>query len=74
MTISFTKFNTLLKKKKLSKKALAEKAGLHPSTISRMASGDGNVRIETLHCLCKVLDCDISAIVGFVFVKDEESI
>jgi DNA-binding Xre family transcriptional regulator len=74
MTISFKKFNTLLKKKKLSKKFVAEKAGLHPSTLSRIASNEGNVRVDTLHCLCKVLNCNISDIVEFIFDENEEPI
>ena len=71
MSISFKKFNLLLKKKNLSKRYVAEKANLHPTTLSRIASGNGNVRIDTLHCLCKFLNCDISEIVEFNFGKKE---
>ncbi len=69
MTISFKKFNTLLKRKHLFKKELAEKAALHPSTLSRISSGSGNIRITTLHALCKALNCDIGDVLEFTWDK-----
>ncbi len=61
MTISFQKLWILIEKRGLTKKALANLAGIHPSTLTRMET-NGTVSKAVLVSICRVLDCDIADI------------
>jgi len=58
MTISFQKLWLLLKRKGLTKKALARLAGIHPSTLTRMESA-GTISKAVLINICQALECEI---------------
>ena len=56
MAVSYKKLWKLLIDKEMSKKELAEKAGLSTYTLTKMNKGD-SVKSDTLVKICKALDC-----------------
>lgn len=65
MRISYKKLWDLLIDKGMSKKDLAQKAGLNVFTIAKLKKG-GVVRLETLVKICIALDCMFDDIMEIV--------
>lgn len=69
MNISYKKLWKLLIDKELTKKRLAELAGLSQYTINKLNRGE-NVTTDTLGKICMVLKCNIGDICEFIFEDD----
>jgi DNA-binding Xre family transcriptional regulator len=65
MRLSYNKLWHLLLDKKMSKKALAELAGVSGSTLTKL-SRDETVNTEVIEKICTVLGCDLNDIVQLV--------
>ena len=63
--VSYKRLFKLLIDKEMSKKELAEKAGLSAYTITKMNKGE-SVNASTLAKICKVLDCSFDDIMEIV--------
>ena len=63
--VSYKKLWKLLIDKEMSKKELAEKAGLSTYTLTKMNKGD-SVKSDTLVKICTVLDCTFDDIMEIV--------
>lgn len=61
MDVSYKKLWKLLIDKDLTKKSLAEKAGLSQYAINKLNRND-NVTVETLVKICRALDCTVDDI------------
>ena len=61
MGANFDKLFKLMIDKKIRKGELAAKAGISPTTITKMARGE-NVTSTVLVKLCNVLECDVGDI------------
>lgn len=57
LTVIADNLSKLMKKKNISQKELAEKAGVSPTTISRVMH-KSSVNLETLCCLQAALNCE----------------
>ena len=64
MTVSYVGLWKLLLEKGLQKQDLVEKAGLRSATVAKMGKGE-SVSLESLHKICKTLECDIGDIMEF---------
>ena len=64
--VSYKKLWKLLIDKEMSKKELAEKAGLSTYTLTKMNKGD-SVKSDTLVKICKALKADAEAVVLFTY-------
>lgn len=67
--ISYKKLWKLLIDKEMSKKELAEKAGLSTYTVTKMNKGD-SVKSDTLVKICKALNCTFDDIMEIVDIGD----
>ena len=67
--VSYKKLWKLLIDKEMSKKELAEKAGLSTYTLTKMNKGD-SVKSDTLVKICKALDCTFDDIMEIVDVGE----
>ena len=65
MEISYKKLWKLLIDMDMSKKDLAEKAGLSTFTLTKMNKGD-SVKSDTLVKICKALDCTFDDIMEII--------
>ena len=65
MAISYKKLWKLLIDKDMTKKNLAQKAGLSTYTLTKMNKGDP-VKSNTLAKICKALDCTFDEIMEIV--------
>ncbi len=63
--VSYKKLWKLLIDKEMSKKELAEKAGLSTYTLTKMNKGD-SVKSDTLVKICKALNCTFDDIMEIV--------
>ena len=68
ITYNFNKLWHLLLDKEMSKKQLAEKAGVSVASLGRMKRGQA-LSYDRMMRICKVVDCDITEIMD---VKKEE--
>lgn len=57
--ILYNRIKAVLAEKAITNKALAEKLGVAPETVSRWCTNDIQPPVETLHDIAKVLDVDI---------------
>lgn len=54
----------ILKKRKMTQRELAEKAGLTTQTISLMASGyPRQIRLETIDAICEALEIEVGDLI-----------
>lgn len=67
--VSYKKLWKLLIDKELSKKELAEKAGLSTYTLTKMNKGD-SVKSDTLVKICKALNCTFDDIMEIVDIGE----
>ena len=65
MAVSYKKLWKLLIDKDMKKKELCAKAGISPSSLTKMGK-NGHVTTEVLLKICTALDCDISDIIEFL--------
>ena len=65
MAVSYKKLWKLLIDKEMKKKELCAKAGISPSSLTKMGK-NGHVTTEVLLKICTALDCDISDIIEFL--------
>ncbi len=63
--VSYKKLWKLLIDRDMSKKDLAEKAGLSTFTLTKMNKGD-SVKSDTLVKICKALDCTFNDIMEII--------
>ena len=49
----------------MKKRDLAEKAGISPATISKMAAGE-NITMEVVEKVCRALKCNMDDIAEFI--------
>lgn len=70
MTISYAKFEQILRRRHMTKKQLAEIAAIHPTTVTRMVTGNGYVCVHTLYAICRALDCNVGDIMDFELDDD----
>ena len=71
MTVSYKKLWKLLIDKDMLKKDLQAASGISWTSVTKMSKGE-TVSMEILMKVCKALDCDISDIVEFISVENEE--
>lgn len=58
---------------KLTRKALADKTGIRPNTISSLWKGDSKrLEIEQLNKLCAALDCQPGDLLEYVADKEQD--
>jgi len=69
MKIIYNKLWKLLIDKKMRKQDLQREAGISSTSIAKLAKGE-NIQTDTLIKICKVFNCDISAIMEIDF-EDE---
>lgn len=65
MAVTYKKLWKLLIDKDMKKKDLCEKAGISPSSVTKMKN-NGHVTTEVLQKICTALDCRIEDIVEIV--------
>lgn len=65
MAVTYKKLWKLLIDKDMKKKELCEKAGISPSSVTKMKN-NGHVTTEVLQKICTALDCRIEDIVEIV--------
>ena len=65
MAVTYKKMFKLLIDRDMKKRDLAEKAGISPATISKMAAGE-NVTMEVVEKVCRALDCKVDDISEFI--------
>ena len=65
MSVSYKKLWKLLIDKDMKKKALCEKAGISPASVTKMGR-NGHVTTEMLLKICTALDCQIGDIMEIV--------
>lgn len=71
MMASYKKLWKLLIDKDMMKKDLQAASGISWTSVTKMSKGE-NVSMEILMKVCKALDCDISDIVEFISVENED--
>ena len=64
MAVTYKKLFKLLIDRDMKKRDLAEKAGISPATISKMAAGE-NVTMEVVEKVCRALNCKMDDIAEF---------
>lgn len=69
MVISYDKLWKLLIDKKMNKTDLKEQAGITYNIVARMGKRQ-SVNLESLHKICKCLNCNIGDIMEFEMGKD----
>lgn len=72
MTVSYKKLWKLLIDRDMMKKDLQAAAGISWTSVTKMSKGE-TVSLEILMKVCKALACDISDIVEFIDVPDQEA-
>ena len=65
MAVSYKKLWKLLIDKDMKKKDLCAKAGISPSSLTKLGKG-GHVTTEVLLKICKAVDCGIDDVVEFL--------
>ena len=65
MAVTYKKLFKLLIDRDMKKQQLAEKAGISPATISKMAAGE-NVTMEIVEKICLALNCKVDDIAEFI--------
>ena len=65
MAVTYKKLFKLLIDRDMKKQQLAEKAGISPATISKMAAGE-NITMEIVEKICLALNCKVDDIAEFV--------
>ncbi|MBR3768627.1 MAG: helix-turn-helix transcriptional regulator [Clostridia bacterium] len=65
MAVSYKKLWKLLIDKDMKKKDLCAKAGISPSSLTKMGK-NGHVTTEVLAKICRALDCSVEDIMEFV--------
>ena len=68
MSVSYKRLWKLLIDKDMKKKELCEKAGISPSSLTKLGKG-GHVTTEVLAKICSALDCTVDDIME-VLPKD----
>lgn len=68
MSVCYKRLWKLLIDKDMKKKELCEKAGISPSSLTKMGKG-GHVTTEVLEKICSALDCTVDNIME-VLPKD----
>lgn len=63
MALNYNKLWKLLIDRNMNKTALREKTGISQATLAKLSKGE-NVNTKVLERICRVLECDISDIVG----------
>ena len=61
MAVTYKKLFKLLIDRDMKKRDLAEKAGISPATISKMAAGE-NITMEVVEKVCRALKCNMDDI------------
>ena len=61
---AMAEIDRVLKERGITRKALAERLGVHPSYITRMLNDPDNITVRTLYRLCNALDLRASIHVG----------
>ena len=69
MSVSYKKLWKLLIDKDMKKKDLCAKAGISPTSVTKMGKG-GHVTTEVLVKICTALDCTMDDIMEIVPVKE----
>lgn len=65
MSVSYKKLWKLLIDKEMKKKELCAKAGISPSSLTKMGR-NGHVSTEVLAKICRALNCTVDEIMEFV--------
>lgn len=65
MSVCYKRLWKLLIDKDMKKKELCEKAGISPSSLTKMGKG-GHVTTEVLAKICSALDCTVDDIMEIV--------
>ena len=65
MAVTYKKMCKLLIDRDMKKRDLAEKAGISPATISKMAAGE-NITMEVVEKVCRALKCNMDDIAEFI--------
>ncbi len=65
MSVSYKKLWKLLIDKEMKKKELCAKAGISPSSITKMGN-NGHVTTEVLAKICTALDCGVDDIMEII--------
>ena len=65
MAVTYKKLFKLLIDRDMKKRDLAEKAGISPATISKMAAGE-NITMEVVEKVCRALKCNMDDIAEFI--------
>lgn len=65
MAVTYKKLFKLLIDRDMKKRDLAEKAGISPATISKMAAGE-NITMEVVEKVCRALKCNMDDIAKFI--------
>ena len=64
--IHFT-VKVMLAKREMTQKALAEKTGIRPSTVSAICNGSvKHLPISALNMICKVLECSPADLMEYI--------
>lgn len=71
MTVSYKKLWKLLIDKDMMKKDLQAASGISWASVTKMSKGE-TVSMEILMKVCKALNCDVSDIMEFVEIADED--
>ena len=65
MAVTYKKLFKLLIDRDMKKRDLAEKAGISPATISKMAAGE-TITMEVVEKVCRALKCNMDDIAEFI--------
>ena len=65
MAVTYKKLFKLLIDRDMKKRDLAEKAGISPATISKMAAGE-IITMEVVEKVCRALKCNMDDIAEFI--------
>ena len=65
MAVTYKKLFKLLIDRDMKKRDLAEKAGISPATISKMAAGE-NITMEVVEKVCRALKCNMDENAEFI--------
>ena len=72
MKVSYKKLWKLLIDKEMKKTYLISFAGINQNTLARMGKGE-YISMESLHKICKALDCDVGDICVLNDKSNEEN-
>ena len=70
MKVSYKRLWKLLIDKEINKRALAQKAKISGSTLTKLSKGE-NVNMEVLVRICTALECDLPDIVELVPAEEK---